>query len=315
MREIELLDYIQDMDDNFWIVRTLQNGKCYGYPVYPVNSEGTKFNHITEKYYVKATEQMLEVPTEYKRVFKPRDFYKAHKGVLESVWKDYVLALNEIGIEDNDIGIFGSYLVGFDITKDVDFIIYGKENLYKYYENIDYIKKKLNVTSITPIHAEYQYNKHKVRFPEECDLREIIKRNWSGIELPNGVLSTPRFIDIDNQEIPKKEGEDKVVTVKVVEGLESAMLPRIAKVMYNGEEYKIISNVWKFQSFAHINDVIEVYGNVNDDKKTILLDDTNYYIKYLEKSDKLVESADDSVNFEIQDKISATNFKEVEVLG
>lgn len=288
MKEIELLDYIQDMEDNFWIVRTLQNGECKGYPVYPVSEDGTKFNHITGKYYVKAPEKIAEVPKKFKRIFKPREFYKENKQNLEGVWRAYVDVLNEIGIEDKDIGIFGSYLVGFDITKDVDFVIYGKENLYKYYENVDYIKQRLNVTSITTFHAEYQYNKHKDRFPSECDLREIVKRNWSGIELPNGVLSTPRFIDVDHQEIPKKEGVDKKVVVEVLEGLESAMLPRVAKVLLNGEEYKIFSDIWKFQSFAHEKDVLEIYGNVNEEKKIILLDDTKYSIKYIEKSDYIV---------------------------
>lgn len=184
-------------------------------------------------------------------------------------------------------------MIGFDITKDVDFSIYGKDNLYKYYKNIEYIKKKLNVSSISKEHVEYQYNKHKVKFSEKCDLKEIVSRNWSGIELDNGVLSTPRFIDLENMSIPKKCGIDKEVEVKVIEGISSAMLPRVAIVKYNDEEYKVLSTLWKFQSFAHVGDVCKIYGNVDEEKKIIILDDTKCYIKYLEKSDKIV---DDSVS-------------------
>ncbi len=315
MKKRELLDYLQDMNDNFWIVRSLQNGECFGYPVYTVDNDGVKYNHITNKYYVKTAEEIVPVPKKYKRVFKPSEFYRENKEKLEGVWKEYVLALNEIGIEDKDIGIFGSYLVGFDITKDVDFVIYGKENLYKYYDNIEYIKNKLNVTSITSIHAEYQYNKHKMKFAKECDLLEIVKRNWSGIELPNGVLSTPRFIDRNSQELPKKEGIDKKITVEVTNGLESAMLPRVAKVSYHGEEYKIMSNIWKFQSFAHIGDILEIYGNVNEDKKVILLDDTKYYIKFIKKSEQLLDSEDANDCYEIESLNSNAIFKEIETFG
>lgn len=282
---MELLDYVLDNDDNFWIVNNITDNIYKGYIVYRVNETG-KFNHITKKYYLKDNDNngILEIPKEYKKVFKPRDFFKENKNNLKDIWKDYVNCLNEIGILDEDIGIFGSYLIGFDISKDVDFSIYEKENLHKYYENINYLKNKLNVTSITKDHINYQYDKHKVKFNKECDLKEIISRNWSGIELPNGVLSTPRFIDVNNQSIPKKQGEDKLITVKVIEGIYSVMLPRVATVEYKNDRYKVYSTLWKFQSFAHKDDVLRIYGNVDEKNKTIILDENKYYINYISKS-------------------------------
>lgn len=285
---IELLDYVLDNDDNFWIVNNITDNVYKGYIVYRVNEIG-KYNHITKLNYVKDNDNngIVEIPKTYKKVFKPRNFYLENKNKLEGVWKDYVNCLNEIGINDENIGIFGSYLIGFDISKDVDFSIYGKENLHKYYENINYLKNKLNVTSITKEHINYQYDKHKVKFNEECDLKEIISRNWSGIELPNGVLSTPRFIDINNQNIPKKQGEDKLIQVKVIEGIYSNMLPRVATVEYKNEKYKIYSTLWKFQSFAHKDDIIKIYANVDEKNKIIILDENKYYISYVKKSNKI----------------------------
>lgn len=282
---IELLDYVLDYDDNFWIVNNITDNKYKGYIVYRVNETG-KYNHITKRYYLKDNDNngIIEIPKLYKKVFKPRKFYLENKNNLEGIWKDYVNCLNEIGISDEDIGIFGSYLIGFDISKDVDFSIYGKENLHKYYDNVNYIKNKLNVTSITTEHINYQYDKHKVKFNESCDLKEIISRNWSGIELPNGVLSTPRFIDINNQSIPKKQGEDKLITVKVIEGIYSAMLPRVATVEYKNDKYKVYSTLWKFQSFAHKGDILEIYGNIDEKNKIIMLDENKYYITYMYKS-------------------------------
>ena len=285
---IELLDYILDNDDNFWIVNNITNGVAKGYMVYRVSKEG-KINQITKKKYIKDNDNngIITVPTTYKKIFKPREFYNLHKKDLNGVWKCYVKVLNEVGISDDDIGIFGSYLIGFDIEKDVDFVVYKRSNLDKYYKNIEYIKEKCNVTSITKEHIEYQYNKHKVKFSKDCDLKEIISRNWSGIELSNGVLSTPRFIDINKMEIPVKEGKDKVISVRVKEGLTSAMLPRLAIVEYNKEEYQMYSTLWKFQSFAHVGDVLEVFANVDEKNKIIIIDECKYYIKYLQKSNKI----------------------------
>lgn len=286
---MELLDYVLDNDDNFWIVSSIANDTYKGYIVYKVSKIG-RYNNITKKNYIKDTDKgnFLEIPSSYKRIFKPREFYIENKHNLDGIWKNYVDTLNEIGIPDYNIGIFGSYLIGFDIIKDVDFIIYGKDNLVKYYNNIDYIKRKNKVSSISKEHIEYQYNKHKDKFNKECDLKEIISRNWSGIELENGVLSTPRFIDLDNMNIPRKKGIDKKITVKIIDGFHSVMLPRIVFSKYNGKKYTIISNIWKFQSFAHKDDVIEIYANVDDKNNLIIMDDKKYYVKYLVKSSKIM---------------------------
>lgn len=282
---IELLDYILDNDNNFWIVNNITSSNYMGYIVYRVSDEG-KYNKITGKKYIKDTDisGIINIPSSYKKVFKPHMFYINDKNNLTGIWKQYVDVLNEIGIPDEDIGIFGSYLIGFDISKDVDFVIYGKENLYKYYNNIGYIRKKLNVSSISTSHVEYQYNKHKAKFNNKCDLKEIISRNWSGIELNNGVLSTPRFIDKSNYVIPIKKGNDMTIRVKIINGFLSSMLPRAAKVEYNGRIYTIISSIWKYQSFAHKNDILEIYANVNDKENLIIIDKEQYYIRYLNKS-------------------------------
>lgn len=286
---IELLDYILDNDDNFWIVTNITDNAYKGLMIYRVTSEG-RYNNITKKSYIKCDDKkgIIEVPSKYKRIFKPRDFYLTNKRNLKGIWKAYVDVLNEIGISDDNIGIFGSYLIGFDIIKDVDFIIYERDNLHKYYNNINYIREKLKVTSISEEHTEYQYNKHKDKFNEKCDLKEIISRNWSGIQLDNGVLSTPRFIDTKNTNTPTKKGIDRLIKVKVLEGFYSVMLPREAVVEYNNETYKVFSTLWKFQSFAHTGDIIKVFGNVDKENKLIILDDNKYYINYINKSDKIL---------------------------
>lgn len=280
---INILDYVLDYNDNFWIVNLIDD-YYKGYMIYEVSENGDRYNNITHKKYVKHIQDGYQIIPAFKKIFKPQEFYKKHKKDLTGVWKNYVEVLNRIGIEDKCIGIFGSYLIGFDITKDVDFVIYGKENLNLYYKYNDFIKNEINATYITRDHMLHQYNKHKDKFHKSTDLFEIISRNWSGVQICEGILSTPRFVDLDYQISPSKNGIPKKVIIEVVEGLGSVMLPRVAKVLYNGGYYKLITNVWKYQSFARDGDIIECLAIVDEKNKTLYIADYNCYIKYLRKS-------------------------------
>ena len=66
------------------------------------------------------------------------------------------------------------------------------------------------------------------------------------------------------------------------------MHPREAIVEYNNETYKVLSSIWKFQSFAHKGDILEIYGNVDNENKLIILDDNKYYISYIHKSKNII---------------------------
>lgn len=284
---IELLDYILDYNDNFWIIGQIDN-EFKGYIVYQVDEKGNRYNHITKKNYVKCMCKNLKKIPSYKKIFKPNEFYLKNKNKLTGVWKKYVEALNNIGIEDKDIGIFGSYLVGFDITKDVDFIIYGEDNLKKYYDKNDYIKEYTNSNYINDKHIIYQYNKHKDNYHKKTDLLEIIKRNWSGIQIDEDVLSTPRFINRNKESIiPDNKKREKII-FEVIDGFKTAMLPREAKVLYNGEEYTVLSCLWKYQFFLRKGDIVETKASINKDLKTITLVDSNCYVKFIKKGKDII---------------------------
>ena len=283
---IELLDYVLDYEDNFWIVEQIDN-EIKGFKVYEVDKNGNRYNNITKKNYSKAKFQKLEIIPVYKRVFKPNDFYLEKKTLLTGVWKKYVEALNKIGIEDKDIGIFGSYLVGFDITKDVDFVIYGEENLYKYYDNNEFIKEYTNSTYINEKHIMHQYNKHRTYHHKDTDLLEIIKRNWSGIQVDEDILSTPRFIDRDKQHQSLDTDDKKEITFEVLDGFKTAMLPRRATVLLDGKEYTLETCIWKYQSFLRRGDVVKCYASVNEKLKVILLEKEKSYVKFIKKGNEI----------------------------
>lgn len=280
---IELLDYLLDYDDNFWVVNEIDEVSPKGYIVYYVDDNGDRYNSITKKHYRKNNKQELIPIPKIKRIFKPNAFFLNNKDKIEGVWKKYVEVLNKIGIKDQDIGIFGSLLIGFEIIKDVDFIIYGIDNLYKYYENNDFIKNYIGASYITPSHIKHQYEKHKNLYPQKCDLLEIISRNWSGVQIKEGVLSTPRFIDRENMLTPIINSELETITCRVISSIESNLFPRRGKVIFENEEYTIMTNRWKFQSFLRDDDIIECLGRVDRQKKVITLNDKDSYIRYLNK--------------------------------
>ena len=275
---IELLDYVLDYDNNFWIVLSITSEDVYGFMIYQKDEIGNRYNNFTKMKYKKLNGNSITKIPKYKKIYKPRECFKNHLNEIPSIWKKYVQALNHVGIDD--IGIFGSFLIGFEPTKDIDFVIYGLENFKKYQDNIEYIRKYIDATSITDGHINMQYNKHKNNYSDKCDLRKIISRNWSGVELKNGVLSTPRFI-IDDYVSPVKKGVDAIYEVEIIDGTLSDFVPRRAKAILNGKEFEIISPLWKFQSFARKKDKLEIYGNYDFDNCVIILDEKKYYIKFI----------------------------------
>ena len=275
---IELLDYVLDYNDNFWIVLNITSDGAYGFMIYEKNKNGNRYNKFTKMKYKKCNDNIVIKIPKYKELYKPRDCFKNHFKEIPSIWKKYVRALKNVGIDD--IGIYGSFLIGFETIKDIDFIIYGFDNFKKYRDNIDYIRKYIGATSITKEHINAQYNKHKAFYPNKCDLKKIISRNWSGVELKNGVLSTPRFV-IDNYISPIKKGVDATYEVEIIDDTLSDFVPRRAKAILNGKELEIISPLWKLQSFARKKDKLEIYGNYDFDNCVIILDEKKYYIKFI----------------------------------
>ena len=268
---IELLDYVLDYNDNFWIVESFFDNVAYGLMMYKQSDNGDRLNKITNKKYIKNNPKNLIPIPKYKRIFKPNEFYKMNVNNLHGIWKKYIEVLNSIGIDNNNIGIFGSYLIGFDIIKDVDFIIYNKENLKKYLDNKDYINKKLNVTNISKEHIEYQCNKFKKHFNDLSDIKKIISRNITGIQISKRVLSTPRFIEDKTYSIPKDNNKREVLKLEVIESINTSLIPRIAKVKLNNKIYELITPIWKYDSYLRDGDIIELKGS--------RLKETNYSLQ------------------------------------
>lgn len=275
------LDYILDFDNNFWIICYIQDNMVYGKKIFKACDSGNRYNESQKILYEKLTsEAIIPIPGSFKKHYDPNTFYIQNKKNLNGIWEIFVSELNKIGICDESIGIFGSYLLGFPISKDIDFIIYGMDNLKKYHDNIKLIRECTGTRPITLQHIEYQYYKYRNLYNSKTDIRSIISRNWSGLQIGLGALSTPRFI-INNDPIPSCVGNDQVISCEVISGLISACYPRQAKVLLNGDIYTILTPFWMYQSFAKDGDHLLVCGDINHDTKTILLLNSNHWIQFI----------------------------------
>lgn len=269
--KLKLFEYVLDSRGRFWIVCQIKSGKPYGFVVYCPNPNGARYNNITKCYYDKcAFKTWLPIPAKIKQVFCPRAFYQANKHNLTERWKRVAFALNLSGIADCNIGIFGSYLIGFDVIKDVDFVVYGKQNLFLVYNNIELVRESAGATAISEHHADYQTQKFNSEYPL-FDMQTIIRRNWSGLQFERGLLSTVRFVCKNLSSLPSGRGRRKTLVGRVKNGITSSCLPRQITLVTEHGEYKVYSWLWKLQSFARDGETIKVHGMVNQKAKTIVL--------------------------------------------
>lgn len=275
-----VLDYIQDMNNNYWIIYYQLNGIKYGYPVYQRCDNGNRIHPVSGLYYKKNKESIYEIPTSYKNVYHPKDCFMQKKDQLPDIWKKFVEAMHIVGIANEDLGIFGSTLCGFPILKDVDFIIYGKENLEKYYKNQLFIKAYMDADYISKEHVEYQYKKYKSLYSPKMDLKRILSNNWSGIQLNNGVLSTPRFITTEFNNIPYVSGCDEFIEGTVFNSLTASCTPRYFSLSVNQDSYTVITPFWMLQSCVKDGDRIKIFGKVNHKEKIIMLLEYKHYLSF-----------------------------------
>ncbi|MBT4373652.1 hypothetical protein HN832_00135 [archaeon] len=279
-------DYILDEEDNFWIVH--KGGKeVYANRVFNVDENGDRYNALTKKKYSKVILDNFSIQIfkgKIKRIFKPREFFKDNFEVMSLSWKKIPLALMSVGISKENIGIFGSYMLGFEIIKDVDFIVYGLANFKIIKKNIKKIKEILHTSDITPEHIDYQIKKYAFLYSSENQFGKILQRNWAGIQIGKGVLSTIRFVYF-NDESPKdlfiKFGAKTILKGIVVESEGTNFVPRIAFIDSPFGRIRILSYFWMFNSFLKKGEEIKICGDYCEENKTIYLSDDDSWIKYL----------------------------------
>ncbi len=227
-------------------------------------------------------------------IFHPRDkmlqFLEQEKG---TIWHDLALYLkSNISIPLEDIGIFGSYLVdlhkdvGNRQIKDIDFAIYGIDNLIAAKNGMEKLLEHFGFTHISDEHIRYHAEKFGKQFsPSVNTFEKTLANKWSSIQIAPGLLNTLRFVYKEN-EIPPNPVVCGVktavkITGNVIDDIGSNFMPRVFIVQSDTIKYTVVTYCWSFQLCVKNGDRVEIAGNLHDDGKTVSLDAPIHGIKIL----------------------------------
>lgn len=279
-------DYILDKKDRFWILKRFDK-KIHACLVFSPDKKGDRYNKFTKKQYSKTINQDPEIreidKKEIKRIFRPENCFKNNYNKLPGIWgKMARCLLKYVNIEN--LGIFGSFLIGFEIKKDVDFVVYGKDNCYNIKKNIEKIRKELNALKISKRHIIYQKDKYGKFHSQENDFMKLLKNKWSSLQIRSGVLSTIRFVYKEN-EFPKdpniKRGKNKIISGIATYCFGTNFVPRIFYVKTKKSKIRVLTYYWAYQACVKDNQKLKIFGEFNNKNKTIYISKPNHWIKIM----------------------------------
>jgi len=289
MIKLQNLDYVLDKEDRFWIIHGAGR-RVYANLVFSPDKNGDRYNKITGKMYKKVILDNMEIsafkPLHITKIFKPRKFFRKNYLNLPLTWKKIPDALMSAGISSRDIGIFGSYLIGFDIVRDVDFVVYGRENCLKVAKNIEKIRNLVGAKSISKEHVDYQAKKYCPFLSRKSTLKRIFGHNWAGLQISKNILSTIRFVHYPDEaprDIEIEKDELVVVKGKVIEDFGTNFVPRIGYILSRGKRIRVLTYNWMFNSLLRMGENVMIKGSYNKDNKTLYISDNRkHWIRILD---------------------------------
>lgn len=300
------LDYFRTKDDIIFLTKGYYHPEniVIAIPVFRPDPKGGRI-HDSGRKYRKDVEEFYRNPTIPKcaariplndivEVFKPRQAFKKFlTESSDSIWHKIALAFREEGIPLNDIGIFGSYLVGLaekeggGLIKDVDFLIYGLDNFRKLRNGgFRRIQEKLGFGPISQDHIAWHAKKYGQYFePGLTNFQETLKRKWPALQIAPGILTTVRFIykkrEIPPNPITSPPLKKVIIRGKVVKDEGAHFMPRVFEISSSGQIFRIVTYFWAFYCAVKEGDEIEITGTIHQDNKTISIDDRASGIKIL----------------------------------
>lgn len=283
-------DYVMDHQGRMCIVKGYWHSTgVLANVVYLPDVRGERFNPQTGLRYTKVIDQHQtpERIVTVKKIFYPRKCYQQSKitGELSgTIWGTLGQTLEEVGIPSTAIGIFGSYLLGFPVVKDVDFVIYGTENCRRLRQQIKILRQKINATGITREHISYQIEKHAKEFDAFNSFECLLGNKWSSLQIAPGILSTLRFV-YHPKEVPPDIFCHRLLGEKELQGtvrddFGTNFCPRIFVLDTSEGRYLVATYFWIYQSCVTRGMKIMVRGNLREGK-VITLDEYMHGIKVL----------------------------------
>lgn len=193
----------------------------------------------------------------------------------DSIWDRIARELVGIGIDEKNIGVFGSRRLNFKSAKDVDFVIYGFENMLRVKKNIAQLKNRVGLYNHTFAHAQYQAAAHgNFLSKERNNLLMCLIRKWSSCSVNENLTATLRFVDdsqMTGEELKNfflnREGRETVTFRGSVSGADNtSFMPRRFFLTSSATTREIVSPLWIFHQCVRDNDFVEVTGALIDDK-------------------------------------------------
>ena len=213
---------------------------------------------------------------------------KAENYSGNNVWDRMVHALVQIGISEENIGLFGSKRLGFSNCKDEDFIVYGKENTLLLHKRIDEFKRTAGLYNHTVAHAVYQAETHGKFFDKEKnDLLFCLLNKWSTCAFTDKLTSTIRFVDENDMtgELLRHYFYDLNLEDEctlqgfVTEAEGTSFMPRRFNLNTNDGGVEVITPLWIFHQCVKENDLVRVTGCMVDGK--LIVRGYNHGIKFV----------------------------------
>jgi len=312
------LDYFFAADGIAYLARTSQRRTAgvLACPVFWPDPAGDRVHAIRGRYRKAVTEfnrEIFDLHPEYRSGLAPRNLPRVPAGEIAEVcrprdalkrflqqedgglWRLIVERLGEIaGVPVDDIGIFGSYLVGLNQgldgrqVKDVDFVIYGFDNYRAVRAGFPELLASLGFGPISAEHVAYHARKFGSQFAPGSSTFELTLANkWSSMQIAPGLLNTLRFIHKDDEAPPDPlaglpiAGEAEVAGV-VVDDDGANFMPRTFRLAAGGGEYLVVTHFWAFQACVRRGDRVSVRGNLHADGSTLSLDLPVHGLRILE---------------------------------
>lgn len=312
------LDYFRTKDDIIFLVK----GYCHpensvvAIPVFWGAPDGERL-HISGRRYHKdvndvSNEKLFRLLPHYRNpeipkvaalapladiveVFKPRQAFQRFLITTQpSIWSSIAFAFHEMAqIPLEDIGIFGSYLVGLaetqdgGLVKDVDFLIYGLDN-FRRLRNGDFekIRQALGFGRISLDHIVWHTEKYGRHFqPGLTNFPETLKHKWPSSQIAPGLLATVRFVYKEN-EVPENPIVSRPMKRIVVRGVvqedeRAHFMPRVFTVLSEDRIFTVITYFWSLYCAVQKGDKVEITGVLHEQGDLISLDNASSGIKIL----------------------------------
>ena len=206
----------------------------------------------------------------------------------DSLWFRMALELQMAGIPTDMIGIFGSHRLRLPRCRDVDFIIYGRDNMYKLKAGMDRFKRNLGLANHTVKHASYQVETHgRFYAGENNDLLLCLLNKWSTCAFTHESTSTIRFVDESDQSgkllkdsLYQTDLSQTIVLEGIVSGAENtSFIPRRFELNDGRTTFQIISPLWIFHQCVKDNDLVRVTGALLNNH--VILRNYDHGIKFI----------------------------------